>query len=158
MRVFIGIDPGVSGGIAQVTEDGHFTCWEMGSTEKDTWEIFDEKLAQESILDGPAWRSAVIEEVHSMPKQGVTSTFTFGRSYGLLRGFLWASGIPFHKVNPRKWQLGLGIKKKNNEEPRKFKARLREMAQGIAPECKVNLKVADAILLAEYLRRSELGI
>ena len=165
MRIFIGIDPGQSGGIAQVTEGGHFLCWPIQDTERDTWNLFDGgpigsyKDSEDTLKSATRLEmSAVIEEAHSMPGQGVASMFTFGRSYGLLRGFLWASGIPFHTVTPKKWQSAFGMKRKKTERPTEYKKRLRQLAQGLAPNCKVTNKEADAILLAEYLRRFELRI
>ena len=47
---------------------------------------------------------AVVEAVHSMPKQGVSSTFNFGVTYGSIRGVLGALAIPTHFVSPSVWK------------------------------------------------------
>jgi len=50
-----------------------------------------------------------IEKVHSHPKQGVVSTFTFGEKYGEIKGILSALNIRYTEVNPKVWQNYLGI-------------------------------------------------
>ena len=45
-----------------------------------------------------------IERVHSMPKQGVASTFKFGMNYGKIIGMCQAMGWRYHFVTPQKWK------------------------------------------------------
>jgi crossover junction endodeoxyribonuclease RuvC len=59
-------------------------------------------LAARIIQMGPAL--AVIERVAAMPKQGVSSTFKFGQSYGAIRGVLAALRIQTHVVSPAVWK------------------------------------------------------
>jgi hypothetical protein len=73
----IGIDPGISGGIALI-KNGNAVVAKMGHTERDTYEILQSYAEHEPF--------AYIESVHSMPKQGVASSFKFGVNYGLLKG------------------------------------------------------------------------
>ncbi len=47
---------------------------------------------------------AVVEKVHSMPKQGVASTFTFGAGYGMILGLLAGLGIRTELVHPTRWK------------------------------------------------------
>jgi len=47
---------------------------------------------------------AVIENVHAMPAQGVTSSFNFGRAFGALEAMVAASIIPIHYVAPNVWK------------------------------------------------------
>ena len=47
---------------------------------------------------------AIIERVHAMPKQGVSSTFRFGQSYGTIIGVVVALQIPVRFVTPGKWK------------------------------------------------------
>lgn len=46
----------------------------------------------------------ILEKVHAMPKQGVTSSFTFGEVYGSIKGILAALAIPYVEVIPQAWQ------------------------------------------------------
>ena len=146
MSLFLGIDPGASGGIAWLQpNEPHMKGLDrreadkMPDTERDTWELIRR------------WRDsatlAVIEAVHSMPKQGVASSFKFGRSYGFLRGCLIASGIPFEEVTPQRWQKELGCLSRGDKNVTKARA------QQLFPSLKVTHATADALLLAEYARR-----
>ena len=47
---------------------------------------------------------AIVEAVHAMPKQGVSSTFRFGAGYGAIRGVLAALDVPTHLVTPGAWK------------------------------------------------------
>ena len=47
---------------------------------------------------------AVVEQVGSMPGQGVSSTFKFGMGCGLIRGVLAGAGVPIIIVTPAKWK------------------------------------------------------
>lgn len=52
---------------------------------------------------------AVIELVHAMPKQGVSSTFKFGDGFGCLRGVVAALDIPVCFVTPGRWKKDLRL-------------------------------------------------
>jgi len=143
---FIGVDPGASGGIAVIDSSCEVIILRsMPDSERDTWELVD------SLPHG----RVLIEKVHAMPGQGVTSMFTFGRNVGLIVGCLTAAELPFEEVTPQKWQAGLSIPKKNQTESHtQFKSRMKNFAQRMFPELHITLKTCDALLIAEYLRRS----
>ena len=50
-----------------------------------------------------------IEDVHSMPRQGVASAFKFGRAFGTVIGVVGGAGIPINYVTPGKWKRALGL-------------------------------------------------
>ena len=54
---------------------------------------------------------SVIEEVHSMPKQGVVGVFSFGKSYGTILGLVSANYIPIFNVRPSVWKPIMGLSK-----------------------------------------------
>lgn len=87
---------------------------------------------------------AVIEAVHSMPKQGVSSSFKFGRGYGFLRGCLIGSGVPFEEVTPQKWQTHLGCRSGGDKNVTK------SFAQQKFPSLTITHATADALLIAFY--------
>lgn len=148
-KVTMGIDPGLSGGIVVLDDIEIYECTKMPLTERDIWEIF------EQIRDESIYVFAYIERVHSMPKQGVTSTFTFGQNYGMLRGFLIAAGISFEEVTPQKWQRywGLPALKACGDSITKKKNVHKAKAQQLFPAVKVTHAVTDALLIAERGRR-----
>lgn len=96
-RLYIGIDPGASGGIAMLDAQGGVVVLEkMPATDRDVLDV----LAQASDLE---WTpTAVLEFVRSSPRQGVVSAFTFGCGWGALRMALCASQIPLDEVTPAK--------------------------------------------------------
>jgi Holliday junction resolvasome RuvABC endonuclease subunit len=143
---YIGIDPGEGGGIAIIIPGGTYPTWDAveftthklkGATERDVWHM----------LAGVDPGFAIIEKVHSSPQMGVVSSFTFGKSYGFLRGILTATGIPFDEVSPQKWQKAMGCMSGGDKNKTKQKA------QQLFPHLKVTHAIADALLLAEYARR-----
>lgn len=57
------------------------------------------------------WRPAlvVVEAVHAMPGQGVTSMFTFGKGFGMILGTCGALGFTVARVGPALWKRALGL-------------------------------------------------
>ena len=133
-----------------IRPDGSVETHAMPKTERDAWDImnFRSRPSEDHV-------KAYIEKVHSMPKQGVASSFKFGRSYGFLRGILVASQIPFEAVTPQVWQRGFSLPKgKGTAKKNAHKAR----AQELFPSLRITHAIADALLIAEYGRRKETGL
>lgn len=142
VTVFLGLDPGnSSGSIGVVDAEGQY--------------VASLKLPKATIHDvaafvrehRPAAVFAVLEKVHSMPRQGVSSSFKFGTSYGELRMALAAVGVPFEEVTPAKWQAAMGCRSGGDKNVTKARA------QQLWPAVKVTHGTADGLLLAEYARR-----
>ena len=97
--------------------------------------------------------TAVLEQVHSMPGQGVRSVFTFGTGYGLWLGILSALEVPFQIVTPQRWK-GMLMDGQGKE---KDASRLRAMqlfpSVSASLARKKDVDRADALLIAEYGRR-----
>ncbi|HEX2578640.1 MAG TPA: hypothetical protein VHK88_20015 [Aquihabitans sp.] len=53
---------------------------------------------------------AWVEDVHSMPKQGVASSFKFGRAFGTIIGVLGGARVPVEYVTPAVWKRTAGLK------------------------------------------------
>ena len=115
----IGIDPGLSGAIAFVSDE--------------RIELFDMPIivcpwaTKKKMVDGYALMNMLkgelnarinIELVHSMPKQGVASTFTFGQSYGTVLGIVQAMGIGYNLVRPQAWKSKCGLIGKDKDASR----------------------------------------
>jgi crossover junction endodeoxyribonuclease RuvC len=98
---FMGIDPGLKGGIAVLSPDG--VIIEPMPTIEDT--ILNLPELARILRDwAPEIRMCVLEKVGAMPKQGVSSMFKFGRVYGNVEAMLIAFGIPTMLVRPQEWQ------------------------------------------------------
>lgn len=96
----MGIDPGLDGGVAVLSGRGnsaHIMPVADGSV--DTW-----TLAQYIRNCGVAETVVMLESVHSMPKQGVASAFTFGKGYGAILGACGALGVRVELVTPQAWK------------------------------------------------------
>jgi crossover junction endodeoxyribonuclease RuvC len=153
---FLGIDPGKSGGLVVISGKTVRT-YVMPETESDIWRLVDEL---------PRISFALIEKVHAMPKQGVSSSFTFGAGYGGLRMALIARRITLIEVVCSSWQKAAGIppRKKTEGQPQ-FKKRIRAKAQQLYPKIDVweigwmkhQLAICDALLIARYARETQLG-
>lgn len=48
-----------------------------------------------------------VESIHSMPKQGVKSMFTFGQRFGEIIGMLETLYVTYNLVTPKEWQKKL---------------------------------------------------
>ena len=106
MRV-LGIDPGLSGGLAVLDEERGVPSLaglvDMPTTVYGKGRGIDgRELA--GLLREWSPDMAVIESVHAMPKQGVSSTFAFGRGVGVVIGVLSTLRIPFVEIRPQEWQ------------------------------------------------------
>jgi hypothetical protein len=168
--IIIGIDPGANGGIAAII-GGKLSVYAAPETEKDYCTILQliklNNANDENIC-------CYLEQVGAMPGQGVTSMFTFGKTYGFIRGVLTALNIPFDDVRPQNWQKALGIpprekrtelvecpktkklKKKSIdvESKTEFKNRLKQKAQQLFPDTHFTLKTCDAALIALYGKKA----
>ncbi len=50
-----------------------------------------------------------IEHVTSSPQAGVTSSFQFGRAYGVVLGVAAGTGAPLHPIRPQTWKSKLSV-------------------------------------------------
>lgn len=139
---FIGVDVGVNGGIAMIDEYGMIEfAVKMPATDADVLAVFPPT---------PIEARAVLEKVSSSPQMGVVSAFTFGRGYGACRMALTASGIPFDEVPPGTWQRKLECLSGGDKNVTKARA------QQLFPGAAITHATADALLLAEYCRRTQI--
>lgn len=118
--MIIGIDPGLSGAIAvfdTVTEGRvslavhdmpTHTITVAGKKRRHIDGYLLARMVDEiATLDDI--RMAVVEDVHAMPKQGVTSSFKFGFVTGIVHGVICANLIPMRVVAPQVWKRAFGL-------------------------------------------------
>jgi crossover junction endodeoxyribonuclease RuvC len=104
----IGVDPGATGAFAILDLDTrHLVIIDMPTTKvkRGTRNVNQVDAVRLAHLLGPHIRNAhaIVEKVHSMPGQGVASTFSFGRAAGIIEGVLAALDVPFSLVAPAVW-------------------------------------------------------
>jgi hypothetical protein len=90
----------------------------------------------------------IIERVGAMPKQGVSSTFKFGKAYGVVIGVVAALKIPVHFVAPSVWKRHFGLSADNEEARARALQYWPERAELFARKRDHNR--AEAALLARY--------
>lgn len=162
--IYVGIDVGMSGAVAiipdPIDKESIFGI-EVFDTpmtlvgKKHVYNLKEmvvmlSKLRNRSILDDPVLVG--IEQVHSMPKEGVHSAFVFGRGAGLWEGMVAAFGLKYEMITPQRW------KKAMMDGMPKEKGASIVVARRLFPEVDLPRKKdhgkADALLIAEYLRRT----
>lgn len=151
-RVFLGVDPGAKGAIAAINSDLQAIFLEDYPGDevqlvKIINRIYDELTDNGYVL------LAGLEKVHSMPKQGVSSSFKFGTNYGIWRGVLASFGIPFLEVTPQKWQKGVISKARDKQPSIAAAGRLFPGVTLLGPKGGKMDGRADALLIAYYIFR-----
>ena len=153
MRI-IGIDPGLSGGIA-ILEDNKikklFDMPVMPDGKKNKRQLNSAllvKLIKDSIknLEDTVM---VVEQVNAMPGQGVTSMFNFGQTFGAIKGICAALGLPIFFVRPAKWKKHFELINSSKDASR---TKAIEMYPAISDQLskKKDVNKSDAILIARF--------
>ena len=107
MRI-IGIDPGLSGGIAVLDDLKIFDVFDMpimSEGKKNKNQLNSAHLVniiKKHII--PEDTYVIVEQVSAMPGQGVTSMFNFGQTFGSIKGICAALNLPIFYVRPAKWK------------------------------------------------------
>lgn len=145
---YMGIDPGKSGGLALIRVDSFDLEFIRVCPYSDS-ELIDMTF---EIKDEPC--KVVLEKVGAMPGQGVTSMFSFGQSFGFIRGVLEAYGIPYELVPPQKWKKEFSVTKDKNTSVNAAKRLFPAVGLKRTDRCtKDHDGMAEALLMAEYARR-----
>ena len=153
MRI-IGIDPGLSGGIA-ILENNKvkelFDMPVMSDGKKNKRQLNSALLAQlvkENIKDIEN-TIMVVEQVNAMPGQGVTSMFNFGQTFGAIKGICAALNLPIFFVRPAKWKKHFELINSSKDASR---TKVIEMYPSIAEKLskKKDVNKSDAILIARF--------
>jgi crossover junction endodeoxyribonuclease RuvC len=102
----IGIDVGNNGAIALVVDGVLEQVEDMPVVEIKRGRTTKRQVSAQAlvgIIKDMNPTQAAVEKVGSMPNQGVSSTFAFGRSAGVIEGVLAALGVPVTYVQPAVW-------------------------------------------------------
>ena len=147
--VCIGIDVGKNGGFAVIYDEDNYVAypWDDKNFVAQMWDVFQTVESKERII-------TCVEKVGSMPHQGVTSSFNFGKSAGFIEGVLNAIGIPYQLIPPQRWKKEFTL---NSDKQKSI-----EVCESLFPRasllpterCKKKSDgMAEALLMAEYARR-----
>ena len=153
MRI-IGIDPGLSGGIAILDDNKVIELFDMPvmpdgkKNKRQLNSALLVKLIKDNIknLEDTVM---VVEQVNAMPGQGVTSMFNFGQTFGAIKGICAALGLPIFLIRPAKWKKHFELINSSKDSSR---TKAIEMYPSISEQLskKKDVNKSDAILIARY--------
>jgi crossover junction endodeoxyribonuclease RuvC len=154
----LGIDPGIHGGLAIIDV--------INGAAPQLIDAIDVPIvgvkAKERVdaLGIRAWIEAhkpidhvVIERAGSMPKQGVASTFKYGRAVGALEAVIALGGIPLTVLEPAVWKRRHGLYGADKETSRQRALQLFPAAHALLARRKDHGR-AEAALIALALNGS----
>jgi len=121
VTVYLGVDPGASGAIAALLDGQILWVDDMPNP-------LHGALIAEMLDEFDDHYQAAIEDVHSMPGQGVSTTFKFGMNHGIVIGALGALRIPYRLVTPGQWKKAMRVTKDKDTS----RARATELWPGMA--------------------------
>jgi hypothetical protein len=162
-RTYIGVDPGLDGGLAVVGNNSIMSAWVCATptvpAAKGRRDFDRARIV--TMLSAFTNRYAAIELVDAAPmrgrRQGTMGMFSFGRGYGLWLGIFEALGIPYIEVRPRAWKKvvlrGLGTDKAAAiQYVKRFHPTTNLRA---TPRCRTDhTGIADAVCLADYAKQT----
>lgn len=147
MRI-LGIDPGIRGAFALAEKSGVVMCEVMPES---TEEII-------SLIQNWEPTHVYIEKAQAMPKQGVSSVFSYGTGFGILIGIVKTLKLPMRLVPSREWTKSIHLGTSSGTA----KERSKEAALNLFPNInflasprskKLHDGLIDACCLAEFARR-----
>ena len=151
--MYLGVDPGFTGAWGLIDHNGKYqSCGDMLNNEKHilsrmVWAEMSQAVDRQDL-------EIIIESVHSMPGQGVSSSFKFGMAYGSAISIVERFNCPWHMVTPQKWKKALKLDSDKNKSL--------ELARELWPTAPLSRKKdngrAEALLMAEFLRREQQDI
>mgnify|MGYP001574361091 CR=1 FL=1 len=159
--MIIGIDPGLTGGIAFKYADGEFDVHDMPVAAKlfgKGNQVDEDALValMELAIISDGILLAVVEQVSAMPPikgkvrvAGTVSSFNFGQGFGVIRGILAGLGIKRQYIIPAIWKKHFGLIGKEKDAARTKARELFPKTVHLLNR-KKDIGRADAILIAEY--------
>jgi crossover junction endodeoxyribonuclease RuvC len=151
--LYLGADPGLTGAIAAVDAQGRVHLLEDLPTitrgnGKVKRELDPAGLAHLLRPLAGEIRLAVVEQVGSMPGQGVASVFSLGHTSGVIAGVISTLGIPLQLIGPATWKKTFGLTRD--------KTMSRTVASRLYPDVSLHRvkdhNLAEALLLAHYAK------
>ena len=146
-KIFVGVDPGMNGGITFITKDMDL---EEATAVRCPKTTHDMALALAVGIKDYAPSDVIffIEHVWAFPRDGKVQAFRFGYNYGLWKGIASANELTMYNVPPRTWMGSYGVPP--NMESRERKRWLKTEAEKLFPNIKITFNTSDSVLIAKY--------
>lgn len=116
--MILAIDPGTTGCLVMLDDDKQIQCYMHMPVIKIGKQKRVNGAAVSAFIAKHNPKHCYLERVASMPGQGVSSTFTFGHSAGLVEGVVVGAGVPITLVTPQQWKKYHGLTGKEKDAPR----------------------------------------
>ena len=118
MKLIAAVDPGYTGAVAFVDTDGVLCdCVDMPITGEKKRRHVSAVLFRNELFQHGA-DIVVIEDVHAMPAQGVSSSHKFGRAIGVVEGA--SADLPTFWLTPQVWKRHHGLIGKEKDAARRL--------------------------------------
>lgn len=144
----MGIDPGLRGAFACLGPETIAGPIPIASDEIDIYRL-------SSIVSMHKPELIVVEWAQAMPKQGVASTFKYGKGFGKILGMLETLGIAHQLVRPRAWKGAVLSGTKKDKAAAIHYVRRKYPTIDLTPGThrKPHDGIADAVCIADYALR-----
>ena len=155
MTIYIGCDPGsVSGAVGALHPNGDYLdSFMIEHQDKHILPMVFKNMILR-LVDPKEGAEICCEAVHSMPNQGVASTFQFGRAVGVITAVCELTNYPLHMVRPQVWKKHFHLSSDKDEAL--------DCARMLWPEAPLKRKkdnnLAEALLIGEYWRQQVKGL
>ena len=147
---YIGIDPGISGGITMIGR------YKKVKTFKCPDKVIDMAMLFQICIGNTAPENVkfLMERVWARPTNGSRHAFTYGVNYVEWLGIAASHDIHTHTELPLNWMKWFGCPK--GMEVRKRKNWLKDKAKELYPKVKkITLATSDSILITHYAKHSD---
>lgn len=151
LRVWCGIDPGSTGAICAIREDGKVIFLDTTVAPLELLDWFNALADECDVL------VVMVENVHNIRGAASKSTFSFGWNTCKVEVMPLAAGLSVDKVNPKQWQKTVGVK--STTKGKAIKKEVASICARLYP--RVNLKGpkgglldgrSDALMIAHYAK------
>tara|TARA_B100001248_G_scaffold224076_1_gene181121 strand:+ start:377 stop:865 length:489 start_codon:yes stop_codon:yes gene_type:complete len=153
MKIF-GIDPGLSGAIAILSDNKVINIFDMpvmSEGKKNKKQLNSAQLVNiiKDYTNDDEEKVVIVEQVNAMPGQGVTSMFNFGQTFGAIKGICAALKLPIYFVRPSKWKKHFNLINSSKDSSR---TKVIEMYPSLSNQLskKKDVNRSDAILIARF--------
>lgn len=161
--MIIGIDPGMTGGIAMLSDSGEY----LGGRRMPLVVDGKRKLVDGGLLNDfvyntrpvgveGALKRIVIEAPNSMPGQGLQSTFNFGRMCGAVETWATSRACPVTLVTPQVWKRSLTLIGAGRDKRASLDKAVLEFGPDPLWQVLANDGIAEAALIALWWQRQSM--
>ena len=144
---YIGVDPGVSGGLSVIDEEGKIKTFKCPVKVIDMSMVFEMAVGETA----PFNVKFLMERVWARPANASRAAFSYGVNYGQWLGISATLDVHIHTTLPLQWMSFFECPKGMEKKDRKNW--LKNKAKELYPSIKrVTLATADSILIAHFAK------